>query len=277
MSLEQHNSDLVGWQRNNPSRGRRPSLPPPVWGGLLLTAALIAVLALLRERGATAAFAPTPVPAATSIATVSASGTPCHQADDQQQRNIALSASQQWDLIIEESAAVLRQPGLCSGGQLALQTDRLTAQLELLLARPAPPHDQHRQRAQLQHYEELRSEAEALGVTLQPVLSVAQRAYSSGDFLIAVGAFEAAWRSGALNSQDAELMRAYASSLYNLGYWWTRTVGPAFEDGLAMLATSYALDQRFQIGSGASEELLRELVGPDPAYWPAPLASPALE
>jgi hypothetical protein len=280
MSIHSPHEPLEGWRVSKRSgQSERLILPPPPWVTALIVVMLLAALAALPGPNLRAIFVPTameaPAPDPT-LAPAAPTPAPCLSGEAQRGRNASLAAEGHWEQVVDETGGALRQDGLCAGDRLALRSDLLAARMELVLASPAAPFDQRGQQDQLRRYVAIRDEASDLGLIFPPALGLAQRAYAAGDFLLAVGLFEEAWARGVFQAGDQEQIRGYASALYNLGYWWTHAPGPAYQAGLVMLATSDAVDQRFHVGSGAAEELLTSLLGPDRSAWPSPAPSPLL-
>lgn len=271
MSEQPFQEDGQAWRRSaNSSQGRRYLTLPP---SPFITAAIVGLLLVVL------AVVPGPhLQAVVSPATRTPTGPlseRCRSGEAQRGRNSTLAADQRWAQVIDETLGELYQPGLCPNDRLALRGELLDARMELLLSYPIIPNDRRQQQIVLQHYHAICNEAQVEGIALPSDLDIARRAYAVGAFLLARTAFENAWSNGTFHAYDQEYIRQYASTLYNLGYWWTRSDEEAtYKEGLTLLAASYVVDQHFAVNSGAAEELLIVLVGPDKARWPEPAQTP---
>lgn len=277
MSSSQEGPD--GWRYRGGSSGRRAGLfvLGLVACGLVVTLATIAWPARGSPRREAQATPATATPAATArTPALAGSALACRRGEETLRLLGALAREGRWAAAGDAARAALQRDDLCPIDRQALTAQRLRADLELLLATTAAPTDRRGQEQGLATYRELAAEAEARTVTLPGRRELVERAYGQGQFVLARALFEESWAAGELGREDRASIRMYASTLFNLGYWWTEASGPDYGDGLLLLATAAAVDASYGIGSGAAAERLGRLLGPDPASWPAPVSTPLL-
>lgn len=182
-----------------------------------------------------------------------------------------------WKEASDTAQVALAAPNPCPDGPDALQELAITAGLEALFDEPFDPRDLASQEAQVDRFYRLREQAARYRVELPSDLTLARRARVGGQFLLAKTAFEEALEAGALQPEDRENLRAYVSTLHDLGRWWLTSPNKELHDqGGQLLADCMALDVEYRLGSGACYGALQELVSPDPADWLEPSHQPLL-
>lgn len=183
----------------------------------------------------------------------------------------------QWHAAAQNAQTALANPDLCPEARAAFAAAAVGDHLADLLATPIPPDDAEAQHLLVARYEATKALAHQHGIPLpKSPLQVAREAYAIEAFLLAKHAFEVGV-VGHDDQHDVDQRRFYVDTLYNLGFWWTRTAKvDTVEEGWRLVAASCALSRRDHLGRHEAEALLRQHFGVDEASWPTPAAVPLL-
>lgn len=184
----------------------------------------------------------------------------------------------QWHAAAQNAQTALANPDLCPEARTAFAASAVGDHLADLLAAPIPADDLEAQRLLVARYEATNALARQHGIPVpKSPLQVAREAYAIEAFLLAKHAFENA-AGGHDDHHDVDQRRFYVDTLYNLGYWWTRTGQPdTEEEGWHLIAASCALSRRDHLGRREAEALLKQHFGDDESAWPLPAGSPFLD
>src|SRR5262249_26833425 len=160
--------------------------------------------------------------------------------------------------------------------QLARQA--VLGRLQALWSESIRPDDREAQQRALDLYREAVGLADQYGVaTARPSAQVAaDRAYQSGQFLLAKRIFDDLLASNPA-AADRALLRRYYATMRNLGVALAGGASAdARDEGVGLLVAAYLIDERYRLEQGEATRDLIALLGPDRAHWPAPAASPIL-
>jgi hypothetical protein len=182
-----------------------------------------------------------------------------------------------WGMAAANAEAALNDPALCPSIRESIAQLLITNSLNTIYYAKFLPQDTNAQYALLDRYRSIKRRAAILGVPFPTALQIATQAYSIGQFLLAKTAFEEAFNEGSFTKADQSLLQQYASTLFNLGVWWSSDKNsPMYTQGLRLLQASYAIDVQYGTGFGEAEAKLRELLGDDTTNWPEPAETPLL-
>jgi len=182
----------------------------------------------------------------------------------------------QWKIAAINAESAIRQGGFAPADMQSLKEHAIDDKLRALAAETFPAADAGAQQQAVDDYDSDKRLAQEYGQPIESLIGVAQDAYSTGHFLLAKTAFEDALARGDISLTDQLQVKFYCSTLYNLGWWYAeRGATSDIRDlGLAYLSASYAIDNRYQVGSGAAWGELTKLLGPQ--GWPPPAQTPLL-
>jgi hypothetical protein len=230
-------------------------VPPPV--------AVVATIAREVE-------APAATPAATADPCAATHSLLRLVADQQQQGKYLLAAS--------NAELGLSQADVCAAHRDQLTRQTVVGRVQALWSESIRPDDRDAQQRAVDVYREAVALADRYDVpTARPSLQVvADRAYQSGQFLLARRALDELFESSP-TAADRSLLRRYYAALRNLGVALARASSPSARDeGLALLVAAHLVDERYRLEQGEATRDLVSALGPDRAHWPAPAASPLL-
>ena len=150
--------------------------------------------------------------------------------------------------------------------------------LQALWSESIRPDDREAQQRALELYREAVGLADSYGVsTVRPSAQVAaDRAYQSGQFLLAKRILDDLLASNPA-AADRALLRRYYATMRNLGVALAGGASAdARDEGVGLLVAAYLIDERYRLEQGEATRDLVALLGPDRAHWQAPAASPLL-
>ncbi len=244
-----------------------------VGGGLgaLLLLAVLGVGIVLSEGGKDPP--PAPSPATVELSTPESG---CRAARDILALIGDYERAAKWQQAADAAVIALDSADLCPGHRSALAAKAVHAGVEALFATSAAT-DPATQRQQVDRYVTLHRLAERYVVTF-PLSNrqAAERARQGSWFLLSLRAWDDGLASGEISSGDLTFVRSYYSNLYDLGYWWTQPGATTRDEGMQLLATANAIDQRYMLGDGQGLGRLRQLLGEDGVARIAPLPCPLL-
>jgi len=205
-------------------------------------------------------------------------GTPTPYADVSSYLTIVTTEEQagQWKIAATNAESAISHGGFAPTDLQSLKKHAIDDELRALAAETFPAADVGAQQHAVDDYETDKRLAQQYGQPIESLIGVAQEAYSTGHFQLAKTAFEDALARGDISVTDQLQVKFYCSTLYNLGWWYAEhgATSAIRDQGLADLSASYAIDNQYQVGSGAAWGELTKLLGSN--VWPAPAPTPLL-
>lgn len=183
-----------------------------------------------------------------------------------------------WQIAANTAETAIDRGTFSPADTTSLKQHAIADELHALAAETFPAADANAQQQAVDEYQSVKRRGQAYGEPIPSFRAVAEDAYNTGHFLLAKVAFEDALARGDISLNDQLQVKFYCSTLFNLGKWYAEhgATSEVRDQGLHYLSASFAIDNQYQIGSGAAWGELTTLLGPDESRWPTPAASPLL-
>lgn len=250
-------------------------------GAGLVVLVLVFVAAVVVGRAPSSAVAPTIVPPAlATVAVMSPAASPtsaCIAAVAHLALIEDLEKRGNWTQAAATAEAALDVPNLCGEARRPLTQKAVADGLNVLFFEPFRGVDREAEQHAVDRYLALRQRADDADVDFPTALQVANQAFTSSKFRLAMTALEIAYAEGSFRpDMHRDTTHLYVSALYGIGRYYTQQPSESdlYTEGLAYLSASHRLAVQYQTGQGEAAALLTQRIGPDETVWPNPYPSP---